>query len=156
MVFGDRKGERRRISGRSPRGENIGVIVAIIVIGLFVGRFFIIDTVIVQGKSMLPSFRSGDIVLVFKAAYGLRNPLGGYFFLWGRPKNRHVVAAIKPDDNKTIIKRVWIEAGSGQETSRREEYFLMGDNKYESVDSREFGPVPMNSILGRVLLYPRL
>lgn len=150
------KGNRRRSSGRSPRGENIGLILALIIAGLFLGRFFVVDTVIVQGRSMLPSFGSGDIVFVFKAAYGLRNPLGGYFFLWGRPASRDIVAAIKPDDHKVIIKRVWIEPGFGQAASQREEYFLLGDNKYESVDSREFGPVPMNNILGRVLLYPRL
>jgi len=33
-------------------------------------------------------------------------------------------------------------------------YYLLGDNKYESIDSRDFGPVPMNNILGRVFPIP--
>ena len=119
--------------------------------------------VIVQGRSMLPSLGPGDIVFIFKAAYGLRNPFGGYLFQWGWPASRDIVAAVKPTDHKVIIKRVWIEAGgatdrstTGRLAGRPAEYFLLGDNKYESVDSREFGPVPMNNILGKVLLYPRL
>ena len=37
-----------------------------------------------------------------------------------------------------------------------DEYFVMGDNREVSLDSRTFGPVPLNSIIGEVLLrfYP--
>lgn len=37
-----------------------------------------------------------------------------------------------------------------------DEYFIMGDNREVSLDSRTFGPVPLNSIIGEVLLrfYP--
>jgi len=152
---GFRRGNNRR--------ESIGLILAFVIAGLFLGRFFVVDAVIVQGRSMLPSLGPGDIVFIFKAAYGLRNPFGGYLLQWGRPASRDIVAAVKPTDHKVIIKRVWIEAGAVMDSSaaggpggQQEEYFLLGDNKYESVDSREFGPVPMNNILGKVLLHPRL
>jgi signal peptidase I len=37
-----------------------------------------------------------------------------------------------------------------------DEYFVLGDNREVSLDSRSFGPVPLNSIIGKVLLrfYP--
>jgi signal peptidase I len=36
------------------------------------------------------------------------------------------------------------------------EYYVMGDNRDVSLDSRTFGPVPLDSIIGEVLLrfYP--
>lgn len=97
------------------------------------------------------------MVFILKAAYGLRNPLGGYFLLWREPENRDIVAAFNPDTRKVIIKRVWIERGmeNPEGPGGGAAYFLLGDNKYESVDSREFGPVPMNNILGKALPFPR-
>ncbi|MGB4585657.1 MAG: S26 family signal peptidase [Rectinemataceae bacterium] len=163
MEFLHGKGKTRASHGRGPHTENIGLIFVFVIAALFLGRLFVVDMVIVQGRSMLPSFGPGDIVFIFKAAYGLRNPFGGYLFLWGRPEVRDIVAAIKPDDSKVIIKRLWIDEGgtgagsvTGGPGRRQGEYFLLGDNKYESVDSREFGPVPMNNILGKVLPFPRL
>jgi signal peptidase I len=33
-----------------------------------------------------------------------------------------------------------------------DEYFLMGDNRLNSLDSRNFGPIPASQIVGRVIL----
>ncbi|MCE5255275.1 MAG: S26 family signal peptidase [Spirochaetaceae bacterium] len=130
-------------------GTVLGVILA-----LLLAKTFLVDLAEVQGKSMLPGLGQGDIVLVFKAAYGLRNPAGGYFALWRMPKNRDVVIAFKPGTNKTVIKRAWIQepVRRSQDTS----IFLLGDNNFESVDSRDFGPVPMSNILGKVLGLPHI
>jgi signal peptidase I len=131
----------------------------LIVFALFLARTFLADFAVVQGRSMLPSLRSGDIVFILKAAYGLRNPFGGYFFLWGDPRDRDIVAASRPDTGKAVIKRVRVEGEIIANAEGRERgeasYYLLGDNKYESIDSREFGPVPMNNILGRVFFLPR-
>jgi type IV secretory pathway protease TraF len=69
--------------------------------------------------------------------------------LWSRPKNREIVAALKPGEGTMLIKRV---TGERESADLKDPVFLMGDNIYESVDSREFGAVPMNSILGRAFL----
>jgi len=129
----------------------IGKIIAVIILSLLLVRSFVADAAIVQGRSMLPGMHPGDVVFIFKAAYGLRNPFGGYLVLWGRPKNRDIVAAKRPDNNTIVIKRVRNE----DEVDSDSEVYLLGDNNYESVDSREFGPVPINNILGRVLRSPR-
>ena len=33
-----------------------------------------------------------------------------------------------------------------------DEYFLMGDNRVNSLDSRSFGPIPARQLVGRVVL----
>lgn len=152
-------GERREKSGRKSRPVGVGRIILAIVVILFLCRAFLADIALVQGKSMLPGLKSGDLVLIFKAAYGLSNPRGGYLALWSAPRDRDIVAAVRPDTGKIVIKRVRIEEGAGIGSSDAESvseasFFLLGDNKYESVDSREFGPVPMNNILGRVIPLP--
>ena len=145
-VFGSGSQSKEKRS----RPTRVGLILVLVIATLVALRAFVADFAVVQGRSMLPSLGSGDIVFIFNGAYGLRNPLGGYFLLWAKPKNRDIVAAIRPGTTKAVIKRVWIE-GENEEDS----YLLLGDNKYESIDSREFGPVPMDNILGRVLLLPR-
>lgn len=144
---------------RKPQPLRVGWILAIVIATLFLLRAFVADFAVVEGRSMLPSLGSGDIVFIFKAAYGLRNPFGGYLLEWGRPKNRDIVAAIRPDSGKAVIKRIWVEGGNSAADIvgglAEDLYLLLGDNKYESIDSREFGPVPMNNILGRVILLPR-
>jgi signal peptidase I len=145
---------------RETRPAGIGRILAVVILILILGRTFLVDLVLVQGRSMLPGLGSGDIVVIFKAAYGLRNPSGGYLLRWGRPENGDIVAAFRPDTGKVIIKRVRTEGAGpvdkaiGEGKDRKTIYFLLGDNKYESIDSREFGPVPMNNILGKALLFP--
>jgi signal peptidase I len=120
-------------------------------------RTFIADLAIVHGRSMLPGLKESDLVFVFKAAYGLKNPWGGYFLRWSEPQEKQIVAAVRPDSAAVFIKRVdsvvRIE-GWGSFDGAEKAYILLGDNKYESIDSREFGPVPMNNILGRVFSLP--
>ena len=124
----------------------LGLALVLVLVVFITSRAVFFDLALASGNSMMPGIKEGDIVLIFKAAYGLRNPGGGYFFLWARPKNREIVAAVKPGSGLVLIKRV---NGERRSSSLWGPVFLMGDNIYESVDSREFGAVPMNNILGR-------
>lgn len=143
MLHGTRKAKKPNV---------VGIIVAIVLVILLV-RGFVFDVALIRGRSMLPSLHSGDIVIIFKMAYGIRNPFGGYLTLWQRPRNRDIVVARRPDSGTTVVKRVRYDEGGGQ--SGDDSLFLLGDNIYESIDSRQFGPVPMTNILGKVLLFPR-
>lgn len=81
----------------------------------------------VVGKSMLPSFKEGNVLLFF-----------------GRKKYKTgdvVLANIKGRD---IIKRVY-SISNGQ-------YDLRGDNTDASTDSRNFGLVSRDNILGKVII----
>jgi len=153
-----RRVRKRRLSP----SLRVGLSFAAILASFIISRLFLVDFALVDGRSMLPGLGSGDVVLVFKAAYGLRNPAGGYLLLWGRPRHRDIVAAVRPDSGALVVKRVWIEGGQASGSAEvppaptREDslFLLLGDNKYESVDSRAFGPVPMSNILGRAFLLP--
>jgi signal peptidase I len=167
MAVGEQEGKRggredRPVAGgksapgrRASPSAKVGITIAAIVAFLVLARLFIIDIAIVDGRSMLPGLGSGDIVLVFKAAYGLRNPAGGYLLLWGSPRHRDIVAAVRPDTGSLVVKRVWIE-GEPPPPGAESVFLLLGDNKYESVDSRAFGPVPMSNILGKAFPFPLL
>lgn len=154
------KGEKESRSETRPAPPlRLGRIIFVIVAALVVGRTFILDFALVSGRSMLPSLKPGDIVIVVKAAYGLRNPFeSGYLLRWGTPEPGAIVAALRPGAEKIIIKRVVTENDSARSGQRgvQAEFFLIGDNRYESLDSREFGPVPMRDIVGKVLLFPGL
>lgn len=137
----------------------LGRIIIGIILLLFAVRTFVADLAIVQGRSMLPRLKDSDLVFVFKAAYGLKNPWGGYIIRWSEPQKTQLVAAVRPESPTAFIKRVdsvLLVSSAASSFGTDKAYFLLGDNKYESIDSRDFGPVPMNNILGRVFPIPGL
>ena len=78
---------------------------------------------------MSPAFKSGDTVLVNKLSYFLNRP------------NIGDVVVLR--QKKFIIKRIAkIEGGK---------YFVTGDNKKESTDSKSFGWINREEIVGKVI-----
>jgi len=109
-------------------------------------KSFVVDAAVVDGRSMLPSLEPGAVVVVLRCAYGLRFPGGDRYILrWSSPRPGDVVAAASPRDGGPVVKRVASRAGGGG-------FVLLGDNPPESVDSRDYGPVALGAIRGRVLL----
>ena len=93
---------------------------------------------------MLPTIKPGTVVLVNRAAYGLRNPLSnGYLCRWGRPSVGDIVVFPAPD-GLFAVKRFHAADGEGL-------FLAFGDNKEESLDSRQYGPIRTDSILGKVM-----
>ena len=87
----------------------------------------------VVGESMLPTLAPGDTVLLDPRAYRTRAPSGD-----------DVVAALHPrEKDLQIVKRVAFVADAG-------DCYLFSDNPSVGSDSRTFGTVPLESILGRV------
>lgn len=120
-------------------------VVLVVVVAVLV-RVFILDAAVVEGKSMLPRYRNGKVVLIFKAAYGIRWPAGSYIVRWSTPSPGDVVAALRVDSREMVIKRI----GEIRGDRLSPEYFLIGDNGIESIDSRDFGLIPFNGIIGKV------
>jgi nickel-type superoxide dismutase maturation protease len=84
----------------------------------------------VEGDSMLPALKDGDLVLINPSA----DLSVGDIVLAQHPFKQSV----------KIIKRI-------SEIMANEKYFLSGDNRAESTDSRSFGAVPVKNILGKVM-----
>jgi len=142
-----------KMTSRQKNSLSILRIILIVIIVFFLARFFVIDAALIQGRSMLPGYAEGDIVFILKCAYGLRGVSGAYLFTWKEPQKGDIVAAIRPDTGALIIKRVsdFEFLIDTEKAKMLKGYFLLGDNKFESSDSREFGAVPMNNILGKVI-----
>jgi signal peptidase I len=95
---------------------------------------------VVDGPSMEPAFRSGDRVLVNRLAYRSRAPREGEVVVLRDPeRSGHV-----------LLKRV--ATAQDQSDPGPPRVYVLGDNAAESRDSRSFGPVAREQIIGRAWL----
>jgi signal peptidase I len=79
---------------------------------------------------MIPGIKNGERVLVSSIFYWFKNPQIG-----------DIVAVVS--EGKVFIKRVT--------KTREDKYFLEGDNKEDSLDSRKFGFIAKENIIGKVI-----
>jgi signal peptidase I len=106
-------------------------------------KIFLFDFMVTEGPSMAPAIKNGAVLLVVRLAYGFRLPgAGGYLLRWSGPRAGDVVVFLTPV-GETAVKRCG--AWDGDDT-----FFALGDNERESYDSRSYGPVPVDRILGKV------
>jgi signal peptidase I len=92
--------------------------------------------VVVEGDSMHPAYSEGDRLLINRWAYCRRSPVAS-----------EIVVLRDPEQNgRLLVKRVAfdVERGGG--------VYVLGDNATASRDSRHFGAIPREAILGRVIL----
>jgi signal peptidase I len=106
-------------------------------------KIFAFDFMIAQGNSMTPSVGNGAVLLVFKPYYGLRLPgSSSYILRWAKPKEGDVVVFYTPL-GELAVKRCGGNRGNF--------FIALGDNGPQSYDSRVYGPVPADNIIGKVL-----
>jgi len=91
---------------------------------------------------MLPELIPGQNILSFNWAY-----------LIGKPKKGDIV--VIKQNGKEMVKRVQKVTQSVIPTNVgiQIKVFVTGDNSQESTDSRHFGPVNMDQIIGKVIYY---
>ena len=160
--------------------KEVGIFAVMVFVIFFFIRPYIAEPYIVDGRSMDPTFATGDYLIVNKLSYQL-----------GTPKRNTVVVFRYPNDpSKSFIKRIIGLPGetvivkddtvtivnsenpngfildqsyvthkspsSFQKTLGGDEYFVMGDNRAESFDSRSWGPLQKKYISGEpfVRLWP--
>ena len=154
------------------RASRPGAAVLAAFLAAIIAKCLLFDFVIVNGRSMLPAIRPGRVLLVNRLAYGLRLPgTDTYLVRWRLPREGDVVIFITPEGS-TAVKRCGVVAlkdgaviGAtpplvatplpmampSERASPAWTFFARGDNDLESYDSRSYGPVPADRIVGKVV-----
>ncbi|MFH1162154.1 MAG: signal peptidase I [Candidatus Jorgensenbacteria bacterium] len=149
--------------------------VAIAVVAVFLVRTFVAQPFLVSGASMEPTFENGDYLLVDELAYRFREPERGEVIVFRYPgdhRSYYIKRIIGLPGERVEIKDGQVEVlGRGGEKVLREpyvaplartgnfdvtlgdgEYFMMGDNRNFSFDSRNWGPLARGDVIGLVRL----
>jgi signal peptidase I len=148
----------------------VSVIVSVIII------FCLYQPVRVEGTSMLPVLQDEDRLLINKFAYSRVGSMVGedihrgdvvvFYYPYDTTKSYIKRAIALPGDilridhgrvyvNDVAVKEPYVPAKYTDDRSQPEMvipagmYFMMGDHRSVSSDSREFGPVPRKLIYGR-------
>jgi signal peptidase I len=151
-------------------------IAVIAVAAVFIVRSFLVQPFLVSGTSMVPTFSNGDYVLTDELTYRIRPPERGEVVVFhdvsdystylikrviGLPGERVVInnntITIYNQQNPSgfVLDESYLPAGtitSGDEniTLSSSSYFMMGDNRAVSYDSRSWGPLPKSDMVGLV------
>jgi signal peptidase I len=140
--------------GARYRGAARAAIVAVLC-ALF-ARGFVLELRVVASGSMAPTLETGDRVLVDRLLYAADLPRALAWALPTRaPARGDVVLARSPEDPRVaVIKRVVALGGerAAGEVVPPDGYFLVGDRRDDSRDSRDFGPVSRPALRGRVVV----
>lgn len=136
----------------------------------------------VQGNSMVPTLHTEDYLITEKVSYRFRNPKAGEIIILQNPRNESQdfikrIIAVPGDTIKISNNIVYLNGQSLPEnylpvgTITRSgafltenslvkvasnQYFVFGDNRAHSSDSRDWGPVTKEEIVGRAFFryYP--
>jgi len=152
----------------------IVVIALLIVVPI---RYFLFQPFFVRGQSMEPNFEDGNYLIVDELSFRLRDPQRGEVIVFKYPNNpaqryiKRIIGlpgeTIEVKDAKVVVfnqegGRILDESeylspaiqtpGDIQISLAENEYFVLGDNRYASSDSRRWGALPREDIVGRVVL----
>ena len=140
-------------------------------VALVAGVLFALQPIRVHADSMLPTLHSGDEVVIDPVTLVLRAPHRGELVVANSPNGGLVVKRVAAIGGDTVGIEDGVLVVNGKE--RREQYvdypsidgvyfgpvdvprgavFLLGDNRGNSEDSRDFGAVPDDEVIGRVLV----
>jgi len=106
-------------------------------------KLFVFDVVVADGNSMEPTIRPGSVLVVNRLQYGLRVPgRKAHLARWGEPREGDVVVFFAPTGGVAVKRASSVGGGT---------FMAKGDNSASSHDSRSFGPVSVDAVIGRVL-----
>ena len=149
----------------------LAVLIVVVVIPI---RLFIVSPFVVDGESMHPTFKNLDYLIINKFIYDLSPPSRGDVAVFRYPKNpsvfyikriiglpgetvsinHGVVTIVKTDGTTLSLAESYVVNEDATYTQNVTlgigQYFVLGDNRPNSSDSRIWGPLPAKNIMGRV------
>ncbi|MBI2054793.1 MAG: signal peptidase I [Candidatus Sungbacteria bacterium] len=140
-------------------------------------RYFVAQPFIVKGASMEPTFQEKNYLVVDELSYYFRGPERGEVAVFRFPLDpseyfiKRVIGlpgeTVKITGGKVYVSKKPVDKGSPMsepylppdletmgevtQTLGPDEYFVMGDNRVASLDSRRWGVLPRANITGRVV-----
>lgn len=139
-------------------------------------RYFLFQPFIVKGESMSPTFESGDYLIVDEISYRFSDPQRGDVIVFNYPKDltqrfiKRVIGLpgetinvangevqVIKDGKTTVLEEKYLPEnlktiGEIKISLGVNEYYVLGDNRNYSYDSRAWGVVPRNDIIGKAFL----
>lgn len=143
-------------------------------------RMFVVAPFIVEGASMEPGYHNAEYLLVDEISYRFQEPTRGEVVVFRPPDNQSIFyikrivgmpgeTVMIKDKKITIVNKnnpdgfilneepyVLNQSASESEFSKvslkDNEYFVMGDNRENSRDSRILGPIGKDYVKGKVML----
>jgi len=166
---------------RSEIGSFIWETIKIVVISLAIIlpiRYFLVQPFFVKGASMESTFQDGDYIFIDELSYRFGDPGRGDVVVFRYPVDpsqffikrivglpgetvdiKKSVVTIFNDEypNGFVLEEPYLDAGqdtlgSTRVTLKTGEYFVLGDNRFRSSDSRRWGPLHRGMITGRALI----
>ena len=149
----------------------LALLIVVVVIPI---RAFVVSPFVVDGESMHPTFENLYYLIVDELVYDFQAPARGDVIVFRYPGdpsifyikriiglpgetvsiNRGVVTITTVAGDKFTLAEPYVVAEDATYTKSvtltSGEYFVMGDNRPNSSDSRVWGPLPRKDIIGRV------
>lgn len=156
----------------------IAEVLVIASISIFIIYGFIAQPFLVQGASMEPTFSNGNYLVIDEITYRFRSPERGEVIVFRNPTNEAEfyikriiglpseeikIAGDKVSINGTELAEEYLPDGIEFDNNlsvklKEDQYFVMGDNRARSYDSRSWGPLTRGEIIGavRIRFWPPL
>lgn len=139
-------------------------------------RSFVAQPFIVSGSSMVPTFENKEYIIVDQITYKFKKIERGEVVIFRFPQDpskffikrimglpgdtleisdSEIIITNESNPNGIILKQDFVENKSSNFLIKKieaGEYFVMGDNRNVSSDSRSWGTVPEKLIIGRAFL----
>lgn len=139
-------------------------------------RYYVIKPFYVKGASMEPNFHDHEYLIIDEISYRFNQPERGEIVVFKDPlqsgqylikriialpnervtiKNGLITVYTADDKSGILLQEPYLEPGTKTNGTVEvvlspDEYLVLGDNRTHSLDSRIFGPIKRQAIIGRV------
>ena len=145
------------------------ILILFIVVAILIIKTFVVDVARVQGNSMNPTLKNNDLLLYSKISksysrfdiviikinnkYYIKRIIGlpGEYIEYKNNKLLVNKKIIEETFNTTKTNDFSLNQISSYETIPNDKYLVLGDNRKDSYDSRNFGLIDISDIKGKII-----